>query len=87
MVKAVSVGIWSPVNAICKKSIIQYPNIHKPYTLFTDASNYSYSGILTQKVDGPDDLRPIAYTSGSFSDTQQRWSVTEKETFAVIQSV
>ena len=38
--------------------------------MFTDASNYAYSGILTQAVDGPDDLRPISYTSGSFSDTQ-----------------
>ena len=32
---------------------------------------------------GPVDLKPIAYTSGSFSDTQQRRHATEKEAFAV----
>ena len=55
----------------------------KPYTLFKDASHYAYSGILTQAVDGPNYLRPIAYISGSFYNMQQRWSATEKEAFAV----
>ena len=59
-------------------------NLH---TLFTDASHYAYSGVLTQAVESPEDLRPIAYTSGSLSDMQQRWSVTEKEAFAVYQYV
>ena len=63
------------------------PTPQKPYTLFTDASYYAYSGVLTQTYDNPDDLRPIAYTSGSFSDIQQRWSATEKEVFAFYQSV
>ena len=72
-------------NALCQKSILQYPSIHKPYTLFTDASNYANSGILTLTVDDPDDWRPIAYTSGSFSDSQLRWSATERESFAVYQ--
>ena len=35
----------------------------------------------------PDDLRPIAYTSESFPDMQQRLSATEKESFALCQSV
>ena len=43
--------------------------------------------VLTQAVDGPDDLRTTVYTSGSFSDMQQRWSATEKEALAVYQSV
>ena len=47
------------------------------------------SGILTQAVDDPNDLRPIAYTSASFFlyNTQQRWSATGKEAFAVYQSI
>ena len=68
-------------------SILHYPFVHKPYTLFTGASNYAYSGILTQAVDDSDDLRPIAYTSGSFSKMQHRWSAKDKEVFAVYQSV
>ena len=62
------------------KPIIHYPNTEKKtYALFTGTSHYAYSGVLTQAVDGPDDLRPIAYTSVSFSDTQQKWSTTEKK--------
>ena len=61
--------------------------MEKEYTLFTDTSHYAYSGLLTQAVESPEDLRPIAYTSGSFSEMQQRWSATEKEAYAVYQSV
>ena len=57
------------------------------YTLSTDASQYAYSGFLTKAIDGSDDLRPIVYTSGSFTDMQQKWSATEKEAFAFYQSV
>ena len=64
------------------KPILLYPRTEN-HTLFTDASNYAYSGVLTQAVDGPDDSSPIAYTSGSFSDMHQKWSATEKETFAI----
>ena len=69
------------------KSILRYPNTQKLYTLFTNASHYAYSRVLTKRVDGPDDLRAVAYTSGSYSDAQKRWLATEKEPFAVFQSV
>ena len=55
--------------------------------MFTDTSHYEYSGVLTQVVESPEDLRPTAFTSGSFSEMQQRWSVTEEEAYAVYQSV
>ena len=58
------------------KPILKYPNTQKLHNLFIDTSNYAYYGVFTQAVDGPDDLRPIAYTSDSFSDMQQRWSAT-----------
>ena len=45
-------------------------HINMPYTLLTDGSNYAFSGILTQAVNDPKDLRPIAYTSGSFYEMQ-----------------
>ena len=35
---------------LCKEPILQYPNTEKPYTLFTDASDYAYSRVLTQAV-------------------------------------
>ena len=38
-------------------------------------------------VDSPEELRAIAYTSGSFSDMQQKWSSTEKDALAVYQTI
>ena len=57
------------------------------HTLCLDASNYASSSIVTQGHDVPNDLRPIAYTSSSFSDMQQRWSKRGKEDFAFYQSI
>ena len=44
----------------------------KLYTLFTDASHFAYSGVLTQAVESPKDLKPVVFTSDSFLEMQQR---------------
>ena len=77
--------LLSTLKVLCVKPILQYPNTEKPYTIFSDASHYAYSEVLTHAAYGCDDLSPIAYTSGLFSDMQQKWTATEKETFAVYQ--
>ena len=67
---------------------LQYPDPDKPFKLFTDASNYSYSDILHQVQDEESDqLIPIAYFSGSFNSTQQLWNVTRKEYSIVYKSI
>ena len=55
--------------------------------MFTDANHYAYSGILTQAIGSPEDVRPIAYTLGLFLDMQQSRSATEKEALTLYQSV
>ena len=57
--------------------------MEKPYILFTDGSHYACSEALTQAVESPEDLRPVAFTLRSFSEMQQRWSATKKEANAV----
>ena len=67
---------------------LQYPDPNKLFKLFTDDSNYSYSGILHQVQDeGSDQQIPITYFSGSFNWTQQLWNVTQKEHYAVYMSI
>ena len=59
---------------------LQYPAPNKPFKLFSDVSNYSYSGILNQAHGkDPTQLIPIAYFSRCFNRTQQLWNVTQKE--------
>ena len=73
---------------LCKMPSLQYPDPNKLFKLFTDTSNYSYSGILHQTQDEePDQLIPIIYFSGSFNQRQQIWNVTQKECYAVYRSI
>ena len=51
----------------CNKLLLQFPDPNKPYILYTDASNNVYSGILCQPVDSDQDIRPVAYFSGTFT--------------------
>ena len=45
---------------LCKMPMLQYPNPNKPCKLFTDASKYSYSGILHHEKEAkPDTLIPM----------------------------
>ena len=74
---------------LCKMPSLQYPDPNKPFKLFTDASNYSYSGILHQAQDKePDQTNPNSlYFSGRFNQTQQLWNFTQKECYAVYTSI
>ena len=66
------------IQALCNEPILQYPSMEKPYMLFTNASHYTYSGILTQAVDSPEDLKPVAFMLGSFSKMYQWSSATKR---------
>jgi len=53
-----------------------------PVFLHTDASDYGIGAYLFQMVDG--DERPVALFSKSLVKEQLRWSVPEKECFAIV---
>lgn len=52
-----------------------------PVHLCTDASAYGIGAYLYQIIDGVE--KPIQFLSKSLTDTQRRWSVAEKEAFAI----
>ena len=69
------------------KQLLQFPDPNKPYVLYTDASNNPYSGILCQLVDNDQDIRPVAYFSGTFTAQKRNWCATGKEAYVVLKSV
>ena len=71
----------------CNKQLLQFPDPNKPYVLYTDASNNVYSGILCQLVDNNQDIRQVAYFSGTFAAQNRSWCATEKEAYAVLKSM
>ena len=76
-----------------KEPVLKYPNPSKPYTLFTDASKYAWSCVLTQEYEHKFDgkvrkiLHPITYVSGLFKGSQINWATLTKEAYAIYMSV
>ena len=71
----------------CNKPLLQFPDPNKPYILYTDDSNNAYSGVLCQPVDNNQDIRTVAYFSGTFTALNRSWCATEKEAYAVLNSM
>ena len=78
---------------LCCEPILKYADTSKPYTLYTDASKYSWAGVLTQKhttvIDGKSHTtdHPVAFVSGLFRGSQLNWAALTKEAFAIYMSV
>lgn len=71
--------------AIINPPILSYPDFEKPFILTTDASNGALGAILSQGKEGED--LPIYFASRALSDTEKRYSTTEKECLAVVWAV
>ena len=63
----------------------KYPDPQANYTLYTDASKYAYTGVLTQHSNGTD--HPITYMSRLFRGSQLNWATLTKEAYAIYMSV
>ncbi|CAG2220461.1 unnamed protein product [Mytilus edulis] len=73
---------------LVKVPLLAYPDLNKPYVLYTDASDSCVGACLTQlqksPIEGENEVeRPIYFLSHKLSDTQTRWSTIEKEAFAI----
>ena len=70
---------------LLESPILQYPDPNKPYILFTDASKYAWSCVLTQEythiLEGKEKkvLHPITNMSGLFKGSQLNWACLTKE--------
>ena len=77
---------------LCGEPILKYADTSKPYTLYTDASKYSWAGVLTQShttvIDGKSVTtdHPVAFVSGLFRGSQLNWAALMKEAYAIYMS-
>ena len=77
----------------CGEPILKYADTSMPYTLYTDASKYSWVGALTQSHTRDIDSKsvttdhPVAFVSGLFRGNQLDWAALMKEAFAIYMSV
>ncbi len=67
--------------AIAKKTVLAYPDFLKPFEIYTDASSTQLGAMITQ------DNRPIAFFSRKLSKTQEKYSFTEIELLAIVETL
>ena len=70
--------------ALIQEPILRFPDPNKPYILYTDASKYAWSCVLTQQythdINGKQIVMnyPITYVSGLFKGSQLNWAALTK---------
>lgn len=62
--------------------LLVFPDPNRPYILYTDASEKCIGACLAQEDENGEE-QPIHFLSHKLSDTQTRWSVIEKEAYAI----
>jgi hypothetical protein len=81
---------WDPIHqqvfdnikaAIAKETVLAYPDFLKPFEIYMDAFSTQLGAVITQ------DNRPIAFFSRKLSKTQQKYSVTEIELLAIVETL
>lgn len=66
-------------------TLLKLPEPHKPYSLYTDASNIGIGAVLTQTDDQMDNAeRPICFLSRKLQPDETGYSIVEKELLAIV---
>jgi hypothetical protein len=76
-----STSICDVKAAIAKETVLAYLDFSKPFEIYTDVSSTQLGAVITQ------DNRPIAFFSRKLSKKQQKYSVTEIELLAIVESI
>ncbi len=81
---------WDPIHqqalddvkaAIPKETVLAYQDFLKPFEIYTDASLMQLGAVITQNN------RPIVFFSRKLSKAQQKYSVTEIELLAIVETL
>jgi hypothetical protein len=67
--------------AIAKETVLAYPEFLKPFEIYTDTYSTQLGAVITQ------DNRPIAFFTRKLSKMQQKYSVTEIELLAIVETL
>jgi hypothetical protein len=66
---------------LSKETVLAYPDFAKPFEIYTHTSLTQLGAVITQ------DNRPIAFFSRKLSKMQQKYSVTEIELLAIVETL
>ena len=72
--------------ALTSKPVLTFPTLGRAFRIYCDASSVGMGSILTQ-IDDNGDEKVIEYASKKFTETERRYSTTERECYAVVWSL
>jgi hypothetical protein len=81
---------WDPIHRqafdnikadIAKETALAYPDFLKPFEIYTNASSMQLGAVI------PQDNRPVAFFGRKLSKMQQKYSVTEIELLAIVETL
>ena len=64
---------------LAQEALLSHPNFSKPFHIHTDASKVQLGAVISE------DDRPIAFYSKKLTDTQTRYSTTERELLSIVE--
>ena len=70
---------------LTEKPILRFADFNEEFILSTDASNNGLGYTLSQKIEGKEHV--VLYGSRQFTDTEKKYSTTEKEALAIVVAV
>jgi hypothetical protein len=68
-------------NSLAREVVLAYPDFTVPFEIYTDASKYQIGSVITQKD------KPLAFYSRKLTDPQTRYTVTELELLAIVETL
>ena len=69
-------------NALINATALHHPDLSKPFHVYSDASDYAFGAVLTQKHE--DELKPVAWAGRKMSKAEVNYYTLEKELAAII---
>src|SRR6202161_2438301 len=72
--------------AIASAPVLAHADPDKPYILETDASNYAYGAVLSQKQED-NKIHPIAFLSKSMTPAEKNYDIYDKEMLTVVKAL
>jgi hypothetical protein len=66
---------------VSKETLLTYPNFEIPFEIYTDASKTQLGAVICQ------DNRPIAFYSRKLNPAQTRYTTTERELLAIVETL
>jgi hypothetical protein len=68
-------------NSLAPEVVLAYPDFSVPFEIYTNASKYQIGSVITQKD------KQLAFYSRKLTDPQTRYTITELELLAIVETL